>query len=127
MRIFLALSGMVFFLSAGHFVLNQFFLYPLATVGCLLFFLSIYGIDLSFRPLVYFGKISYGLYVYHMLALTVIAQALGGHSGTAVRFLAYWFGSLALTMILAMLSYRFLESPFLRLKQRFEVIRSRPV
>jgi peptidoglycan/LPS O-acetylase OafA/YrhL len=35
--------------------------------------------------------------------------------------------ALGITMLLASLSYRFFESPFLRLKKRFEIVKSRPV
>jgi hypothetical protein len=32
----------------------------------------------------------------------------------------------AITIVLASASYRFLETPFLRMKKRFELVRSRP-
>ena len=35
--------------------------------------------------------------------------------------------ALAITMLLASVSYRFFESPFLRMKKRFEIVKSRPV
>ncbi len=35
--------------------------------------------------------------------------------------------ALGLTILLALLSYRYFESPFLRMKKRYEVITSRPV
>ena len=35
--------------------------------------------------------------------------------------------ALAFTMGLAALSYRFIETPFLKLKERFEIVPSRPV
>ena len=81
----------------------------------------------TFRPLIYLGKISYGLYVYHVLALRLIGLALGGKAGTPARFLFYWFGGLILTIVLASASYRWLESPFLRLKEKFAAVKSRPV
>jgi len=71
------------------------------------------------------GKISYGLYMFHftgiLLALTILHpvsrwQLLGG------RALGF-----ALTLVLALASYRRVESPFLRLKDRFTTILNRPV
>jgi peptidoglycan/LPS O-acetylase OafA/YrhL len=97
--------------------------FPLATVGCSLTFLAIRGWTSKFltsRPLVYLGKISYGLYVFH--ALTIDAsprfQITNPFTRTLVTFI--------LTVALAAMSYRFLELPFLHLKERFAHIRSRP-
>ena len=101
--------------------------YPCATAGCLALFLAVCGISVTFRPLLYLGKISYGLYVYHVLALTLVGLALGGNVKTPVRFLVSRLGGLILTIVLASASYRWLESPFLRLKEKFEAVRSRPV
>ena len=101
--------------------------YPCATVGCLCLFLGVCGLSIRVRPLVYLGKISYGLYVFHTLALRLVALALGGRAGTPLRFLIFWCGGLLITIALASLSYRWLESPFLRLKERFALVKSRPV
>ena len=62
-----------------------------------------------------------------MLALLLVGLALGGKAGTLARFLVYWFGGLTLTIVLASASYRWLESPFLRLKEKFATVKSRPV
>jgi hypothetical protein len=39
----------------------------------------------------------------------------------------WWVLSLTSTMMAALASYRWLESPFLKLKERFSVVKSRPV
>jgi len=39
--------------------------------------------------------------------------------------LVFQLTALSVTILLAVLSYRFLERPFLRMKQRFTVIKSR--
>ena len=101
--------------------------YPAITFGCLALFLAVCGTPIKWRPLIYLGKISYGLYVYHVLALGVVGRALGGTAGTPLRFLVYWWGGLFLTIALASASYRWLEIPFLRLKEKFTVVKSRPV
>lgn len=78
---------------------------------------------LTARPLVYLGRISYGLYVLHQLvleAVKVILYRLLGHCPMGLRF----FLSIPPTILLAAISYRWLESPFLRLKRRFEHISS---
>jgi peptidoglycan/LPS O-acetylase OafA/YrhL len=78
---------------------------------------------LGSRPLVYLGRISYGLYVFHTLVLGLIRQLLPGLGRES------WptgLVSLAATIAVASLSYFLLERPFLKLKERFAAIRSRP-
>lgn len=73
-----------------------------------------------FSWLVYLGRISYGLYVFHLFALTLMAQVLvipvlGVQLNFALRIVL----SFLLTVAFATVSYRVLELPFLRLKDRF--------
>ena len=72
------------------------------------------------------GKISYGLYVFHGIGLTIAGTIL-----LRVPGVAYWVGRFAIALVFttsfAVLSYEFIESPFLRLKRRFEFVHSRPV
>jgi peptidoglycan/LPS O-acetylase OafA/YrhL len=87
------------------------------------------------KPLLYLGKISYGLYVFHVLALGCVREAIAriGNSSfgsgsavwTAVSYLLVLAGGLTVTILLAMASYRFLELPFLKLKERFTFVESR--
>ena len=72
------------------------------------------------------GKISYGLYVYHLLMLQIsLVFFISLHIPHASLFSV--FLGLALTILAAKLSYSRLESPFLRLKRRFEIVHSRPI
>jgi peptidoglycan/LPS O-acetylase OafA/YrhL len=64
--------------------------------------------------IVYLGRISYGLYVFHLFALAVVMQ-LAIPLSFQVRVLA----AFVLTVSLAAVSYTFLEKPFLRMKKRF--------
>jgi len=82
----------------------------------------------------YLGKISYGLYVYHLLALIFVGFVCNKMFGQPVAgqpLLIEWpivfAAGFFLTVLLAAASYRWLESPFLRLKGRFTHIPSRPV
>ncbi|WP_224363494.1 acyltransferase family protein [Hyalangium versicolor] len=68
---------------------------------------------LALRPVRYIGLISYGIYLMHMLALNVVRRAVPGQ-GFEVNFAL----TLALTVVMAGLSYRYFESRFLRLKER---------
>jgi peptidoglycan/LPS O-acetylase OafA/YrhL len=69
---------------------------------------------LSWRPLSRLGKISYGVYVYH-LPLLWITFSLVSPTGPAARVLLF-IGWAAATIVVAQLSFRYLETPFLRLK-----------
>ena len=96
--------------------------------GVSMAFLSVYKLGLPSwcAPLLYLGRISYGLYVFHFLALQI-----GGLASSFDRVpLSYGFPrvllnssrlcfSLGLCILLAMLSHRYLERPFLRLKKPF--------
>lgn len=80
------------------------------------------------RIMNYLGKISYGIYVIHPLLIFVgswIVKSTGllsnVHEGGHIVVFA---GVSALTILLASLSYRYLEIPFLRLKDKFSVVKS---
>jgi peptidoglycan/LPS O-acetylase OafA/YrhL len=77
-------------------------------------------------PLAELGRISYGLYCLHMIGVLAVVQVmtmlgLGGRLWHVV--LLQPVAALVLTVTLAQLSYRWLELPFLRLKDRFSYIR----
>ncbi len=100
----------------------------LAATGLLIAFLGApaTGLKVLTNPAPkYLGKISYGLYVYHMVGLLLARHVFGTNS--VMGYLGYAMLGLVLTVALASISYRWLESPFLRLKDRFAVVHSRPV
>lgn len=73
-----------------------------------------------FSWLVYLGRISYGLYVFHLFALALMmnVSVLPG-LGIPLNFELRVLLSFLLTVGWASASYRWLEQPFLRLKERF--------
>jgi peptidoglycan/LPS O-acetylase OafA/YrhL len=76
-----------------------------------------------FSALVYLGRISYGLYVFHLLALALIPKLLIVNLGIPLNFELRVLLSFGLTVLLAAASYRWLEQPFLNLKKRFTLDR----
>ena len=60
-----------------------------------------------------FGNLSYGIYLYHRPLSFLVERFLVGH-GIAVRLL-----EVVLPTAASYVSYRFLERPFLRLKDRY--------
>jgi peptidoglycan/LPS O-acetylase OafA/YrhL len=130
-RSVLLAAGITAWLIAGHyFSMTRAFMllgYPTMAIGAGLIFLSVLGSGVAPFWLRYLGKISYGLYVFHILALYLVENAIGGYAKNFHKFLVFWWGGLALTIVMAALSYRFIESPFLRLKERYALVKSRPV
>jgi peptidoglycan/LPS O-acetylase OafA/YrhL len=101
---------------------------PLVAIASIALLLAVLGIQSAWirtKWLVYLGKISYGLYVFHELALKVANVAVKPEG--MLRLTAWITLGLAITIALAALSYRYLETPFLRMKERFAHVSSRPV
>jgi peptidoglycan/LPS O-acetylase OafA/YrhL len=110
--------------------------YALSDLGAVFILLGFLGIrpELIPRPVIYLGLISYGLYVFHDFAVTLVRRASIGHrlsmhisyyplraavSGGLDLILAF-----GVVVGLASLSYRYFESIFLRMKRRHSVIQS---
>lgn len=69
----------------------------------------------SWHPLVFLGKISYGIYIYHIALRTYMKMA---HPG----LLQTYFGLaifIVFSTLIAWVSYSYFETPFLALKSRF--------
>lgn len=79
---------------------------------------------LSFRLLRFFGIISYSLYVFHWPLYLIMNPSLTRWSGQNISFINSSIASsiiaTALSVLLAWLSFHFLEKRFLSLKKRFE-------
>jgi peptidoglycan/LPS O-acetylase OafA/YrhL len=107
--------------------------FAIALLGCLCLFFSLQQLSAGKlqRPFIYLGKISYGLYVFHIVWLSLARDLLERLRLPWLRGLSFDLSVMAIalpaTVVTAMLSYRYLESPFLRLKKRFTLVSSRPV
>ena len=71
----------------------------------------------------FLGQISYGIYVYHRLILASTKWLLVKSNGE-LNVIIWIITSLSATILIAFLSYRFFETPFLRLKNKFAIVRS---
>ena len=101
------------------------FLTALASAAILLSVMGSQNAFLRNKWLLYLGKISYGLYVLHEFAHYCAMRIFP--ASTPAQVIEQSAIGLALTILLAAASYRWLESPFLRLKERFAHVQSRPV
>ena len=84
-------------------------------------------INLENRVCDFVGKISYGIYVIHQLfifLLSCLYRNLEIQLPHGVDIAVIYIVVTAVTILVAWLSYRFYETPFLRLKNRFAVVQS---
>jgi len=109
--------------------------WPLVLAGATLMLVGMLGMPRRFlpAPLIYLGRISYGLYLTHIFFFWLVydkfkgeltqacdAIGLGAWRDTVGALIAF-----AGTVLLASLLYRTVETPFLRLKRRFTFVPSR--
>ena len=72
----------------------------------------------------YLGKISFGLYVYHLIAFEITSNLSQIFSFDLPKIILFIFG-LLITITLSAISYKYLEKPFLWLKlNKFTVVKS---
>ena len=113
--------------------------YALATLGCALLLVAFLGATPKLLPrwAIYLGRISFGLYVYHQFVIYtmdhLIIQNLSAHMNPLIKslegpiYLLNMGLTLGLTILIAALSYRYFETPFLKMKKRHSVIESQPI
>jgi peptidoglycan/LPS O-acetylase OafA/YrhL len=113
--------------------------YALGTLGCVLLLVAFLGANAKLLPgwAIYLGRISFGLYVFHDFAIYItnhlIIQNLSAHMNPLIKslegpiFLLNVGLTLGLTILMAALSYRYFETPFLKMKKRHSVIQSQPI
>jgi peptidoglycan/LPS O-acetylase OafA/YrhL len=98
-------------------------LYGCVLIGCVALFLGFFGLPRRWlpTPLLWLGKISYGLYLYHSLVRALMPRWQSGKYG-AIRLGL----ELLITILISGVSYHWLEVPFLRWKRRITLVPNRP-
>jgi peptidoglycan/LPS O-acetylase OafA/YrhL len=80
-------------------------------------------VKIKTRATEWLGEISYGIYMYHMIAIHATSylfqKSAWWRESMALYLVSYYVIAVALTILLSYLSYLLFESPILRLKQRF--------
>lgn len=79
---------------------------------------------LESRPIVFCGKISYGIYLYHAGVINILVYTLGMPASAGAK-LVFTLAVYVLTVAVAALSYHYFEAPLLKLKSRFVTTPSR--
>ena len=129
----LFLGGWVILTAAGRFGdfvgIKALVTFPAVTAACVALLVGTLGLRMTpkpsamARPFIYLGRISYGLYVFHaMFVLLFEVPSTRAPLARVTRAAA----ALLATIILAAASYHFFERPFLRLKENFAHVKSRP-
>lgn len=136
LRCLLIIIGIGGFIFAAKFLAwtgtKAFFLYPLAALSSGLLIWASLNFRPSemkkFAPLIYLGRISYGLYVFHLMAIRLAMLAFVYFSVAEGYFTIWRFvAGLLISITVAVVSYKFLEKPFLKIKNRLAFIQSKPV
>lgn len=104
----------------------------LTTLGAVLYsFVLIAAISTNWfgcnthSSLAYLGRISYGLYVFHtiiLVCLYALANRIGLSLENSFYSIVFAFTALSLTIASSILSFKYFESPFLRLKAKYPML-----
>ncbi|WKZ34818.1 MAG: acyltransferase [Anaerolineales bacterium] len=123
--------GLAMLLPSNYIVSNALMLtYPLSAVGMSLIITAAISNNsllkniLSNSVITHLGKISYGLYIFHIIGLILADFICKNFFGfTSQQFNKYsiltFALGLSLTLTFSLISYRFIEAPFLKLKKYF--------
>lgn len=116
-------------LSAEHFEFQRYFLASKSTIAALVFFAIVGkaivgiggwpGIFLNNSIVAFIGKVSFGIYIYHFLAIKMVRVFVDNHH-------MVFFLSLLTSSLLAGISWRLLESPINSLKFFYPYTNSSP-
>ena len=126
--------GLIIFsaMSFNFFGYQSIFSYSIVALGSTLLIWSVINPNKLkskyYEPLIYLGRISYGLYVVHMLSLT-LADYVIDYIGVSSSLWVIWrlLMSTIISIIIASISYSLIKKPFLKLKKRFTFVESRPL
>jgi peptidoglycan/LPS O-acetylase OafA/YrhL len=134
-RLGLVTSGVACLALVAYFADQPMLFSPLATLSgspfvplaCTAILISFFGLPFRSGVFQFLGKISYGLYVYHLTGLLLVDKVFPGGKAGAVHAGVRLVLALGATILISIVSYKVVEAPFLRLKKRFTYVRSRPV
>jgi peptidoglycan/LPS O-acetylase OafA/YrhL len=77
--------------------------------------------NLEFKVIDYLGKISYGVYMYHVLCIFISFKLIAVMMGNVSSWLLYPL-SIILTILISSISYEFFEKRFIKIKTNFSSI-----
>jgi peptidoglycan/LPS O-acetylase OafA/YrhL len=82
-------------------------------------------IRLDYPVFDFIGKISYGIYMMHVLIIFYLGKATKAlQIESGLKYVLIYISVIGSSILLAWLTYTFFEKPFLKLKKRFSVVKS---
>lgn len=99
--------------------------YLLVAIGCVAFMLSLMGVSKVPAWAAALGRLSYGIYVFHLLAFAICRDSVNKLHLRHPLAIAE-VPALLVSVGLAWLSYRYFERPFRTMKDRAAIIRTQP-
>jgi peptidoglycan/LPS O-acetylase OafA/YrhL len=72
------------------------------------------------KGLIYLGKISYGIYLYHKVIAFLFVFSLV-KLGVSINPILGFVSCIVITLLVSAISYKYLEMPFLRMKKKFDL------
>jgi len=114
-------------MGSGSTTRNLLLGYSILLIGTTMIFIAVLDMKVRVpRPLVYLGKISYGLYLFHQLFIEIVLHTYSAHLDLRDHPFVAAIVALSMTIATAALSYHYFERPILKYKQHFETVRTRP-
>jgi len=86
-----------------------------------------FPIKLEGKWINFMGNISYGIYMYHTLVIAIVLKFISPYfqdMGNVVFNIVLYVLATIITWVLAAVSYKMFEMPFLKLKEKFQIIKS---
>jgi len=80
-------------------------------------------INLENKFMNFIGKISYGIYVYHMIVIYILSFYISKFD-MQTNYLLMTSSVMASTILVAWLSFNLIEKPFLKIKSKYSVVKS---
>jgi peptidoglycan/LPS O-acetylase OafA/YrhL len=128
----LLMASVVLFPAIDEPGIFQVFGYTIIAVGCTAVVVAVQAPSLtasllSWTPLRYLGKISFGIYIYHLFCIAIAHKVIDTTqiSGANFENIVVSIVGFALTICVAAISYQVFEKPFLKVKSRFTKVNSR--
>ncbi|RYD77255.1 MAG: acyltransferase [Sphingobacteriales bacterium] len=84
----------------------------------------------NFKTVSRLGLVTYGLYCLHFIIISLlvgVSKKLGTNTSTWQVVLMEPAVSLVITVIVSFISFKYFETPFLKLKERFDFSKSKAV